>query len=540
MNIIEFTSPGRFPTMVYDPGRWWDVLESKNDHSLQRFSANAAWWRTICGPATEGFRKNSPKRLFRRSVRDAATTAPGAAAALEALRRPQAYGAAAAYIQTLTPLAEHLDTLNASQNELWFSLEAGVHVVGLDYASSRALVEYARQRTLLSDLIVAALAEAPREIDLLLVRVTTPEDLLCALIAVRVLRERHPALHACLADHSFERFSLAPHMPRLRSAGTLNTIFDSIIESPEDRDVIAPALAAAGGRTLRGYLTREHVPAAEGASRAVAPPMVATFAPVAILRTMLARSTSGIDVTASIDRVVTLAAGGYGNIVFADDALPPAVIDDLRLRLTARGLSVRWSCRCATMPEATPELFRRMRESGCCEVAFAFDRSSYDQMESLLKAAGSAGVGVHAVLTIGSPGETAAEAEDAVARLSRSLRDLPGATFWLDRFTLVPGSPAMHDPAAHGVTPIDSEGDMPAAHSYWPVEAHAADTLAIEERHPELGRRLAHELGWDRLGRGPGAAAAVFLHFVSGHGTLFKARPDNPFANPLMAPAARA
>jgi hypothetical protein len=527
--------------MVYDPGRWWDALAAGH-HSMQRFSANAAWWRAICGSAVADLRARPVLRFVRR-IPQPASTAHAAAGALEALGKQAAYESAAAYIRTLAPLAEHLAALNGAQDGLRFSLEAGAHVAGLNYNSSLALIEYSRQRTLLSDLVAAALTEAPRAIDLLVVRVTTPEDLLCALIAVRLLREHNPAMHACLADHTFEQFSLSPHMPRLRAAGTLDGIFDSIIESADDRDAVVPALAATGAP--RGYLTRDRVPGVAGAARPTSPPPVPTFAPAAVLRTLLAPSARGSGaagdrMAAGMDRAVAPATDGYGYVLFAGDALPVGVIDQVCSEMSARGGSARWSCRCAAAPDVTPDAFQRMRAAGCCEVTFNFDRGSQDRMESLIGTAGAAGLGVHAVLTIGTPGETAASAEDAVGRLSRSLRGLSGATFWLERFMLTPGSPIMLDPAAHGVMPIPGEGDIPSAYAYWPSEAQTADALAIEERHPELAQRLARELGWDTIGRGPGAAAAAFLYFVSGHGLIFKSRPDNPFANPLSITAARA
>jgi hypothetical protein len=51
-----------------------------------------------------------------------------------------------------------------------------------------------------------------------------------------------------------------------------------------------------------------------------------------------------------------------------------------------------------------------------------------------------------------------------------------------------------------------------------------------------LQKRLNDELGWSSVGRGPEGSLALELYFGSGHGAIFKSRPDNPFANPLLAP----
>ena len=61
-------------------------------------------------------------------------------------------------------------------------------------------------------MIDSALIEVPQETDVLVVSVTSPEDLLTALIAVRLLRKTRPRMHACLADHGYENFSLSPHL----------------------------------------------------------------------------------------------------------------------------------------------------------------------------------------------------------------------------------------------------------------------------------------------------------------------------------------
>ena len=50
MRIVALTSPGRFPTVVIDPGRWWPAVASRG-HELLWYQANTAWWRVLCGEA---------------------------------------------------------------------------------------------------------------------------------------------------------------------------------------------------------------------------------------------------------------------------------------------------------------------------------------------------------------------------------------------------------------------------------------------------------------------------------------------------------
>jgi hypothetical protein len=56
----------------------------------------------------------------------------------------------------------------------------------------------------------------------------------------------------------------------------------------------------------------------------------------------------------------------------------------------------------------------------------------------------------------------------------------------------------------------------------------------VLENIPRLRQRLDDDLGWSQLAIKPGGALASELYFGSGHGSVFKARSDNPFANPLL------
>ena len=158
-------------------------------------------------------------------------------------------------------------------------------------------------------------------------------------------------------------------------------------------------------------------------------------------------------------------------------------------------------------------------------------RKVFEHMEA-------AGIGVHVNLIGGFPGDTLADSEGSVDFLMRALADLSGATYILNAFALFPDTPILADPGRFRITPVVPPGDMPSSYPFTPDPGIEADAVAVYEAIPRLLDKLNIGLGWDRYGDGDGARTALALYFGFGHGSLFKARPDNPFANPLRGPFA--
>jgi len=578
MKVLALTPPGRFPTVVADPGPWWMALAASGRHEPVRFSANAAWWRVLCRPAVEqallaglSFTQRLRRRVeWKVAEVDLKSSGGPAGESLEELCTPQAYQTAARYIETIAPLAEHLAALNNAQAELELSLEGGVRVVGLDYGQSAALVEYARQNTLLAELIHASLAECPGDVGLLAVGVTSAEDLLCAMIAVGHLRKRNPAMHTCLADHGYENFSLRPHLARLRESGALAPVFDTVIESKGDRDLLLPALAdaLASGDSPRGFLTRDDLTIGEppSADRYCPPPPVPTFCPEPVLWTRVSsrrcywsrcafcvqnnkyddpRTPSVDEVPGALDRLQRLIAAGYRTIIFSDEALPPPLVRSFCEGILERGLEFRWACRCRLERGLDAALFKLMHRAGCYEVLYGLESISprmqtrmrkaarpveADRVREIFRAMHEAGIGMHVNLLAGFPGDTPDEVRQSAEFTIEALRGLERGTFTLNRFALFPDTPVMKEPEAFGVTSIAGSGDMPSRYEYRLDPELEADTAAVDRQLPALRERLFAELEWRTLGTGPGAKTAVSLYFDSGHGSIFKKQPRDAFA----------
>ncbi|MEO6165214.1 MAG: radical SAM protein [Candidatus Binatia bacterium] len=568
-SVIALTPAGRFPTVVHDPGAWWSDLAG--EFRLTRFSANAAWWKFICSPGIAPLIAG-----FHRPWRAAALKRSGlrAASGLDALRCKETFDNLGDYIATAAAIAGHITLLNDAQNELVISLKAGARVRGLNYDDSRSLATYSQKESLLSRTIDQALGEAPREIDLLVVSVTSPEELLTAMVAVRKLRLRHPRLHACLADHGYENFSLSFHLAKLRTAGTLDSVFDSIVESKDDRDTIVPQLARslAIGQPLRGFLRRDMLPGdASSSGRPTtysAPPSVPTFAPEPVLSTRFssrrcywsrcaycvqnnkydgAETPSLAEIPAALERFEKLVSWGYRTLILGDEALSPAVLERLSNGIIERGITLSWCCRAKLELAFTPALFRRMRQAGCCEVLFGLESISprmlkrmdkfvegltRERIKAIFENTAAAGIGIHVNLIAGFPGDTPAEVAASVDFLIEALAPLSHATFALNEFALFPETPVMRNPE-FGIEPVAADGDMPLRYDFSCAPGLESNHREIERQIRSLRLRLAKGLGWDRLGEGPGPDTARGLYFGSGHGALFKQKLESIFSNPL-------
>lgn len=580
MRVLALTSPARLPTTSPDPGLWWDAVAAAGCHELIRFSANEAWWRVICGDkpkklilAPLGAMEAFGRRALWRS-QDIALAEDGRAAgrALESLRTPAPFASAAAYVAALAPLARYLDDLNRAQGEIAVTVGSGPLERGVNYLDSVSIVAHSRLDTFLSKTIEEALASCPGDLGFVTFSLTGPEDLMTSLIAARLLRARNPGVHLCLVDHSNEHYSLLPHLESSRGALVFDGVFDSIVVSKDDRDDLIPALieAAAEGRPVLGRATRSNVPGARPytESRFAPPAPLPVFSPETILMTRLSArrcywsrcaycahnnkyddrgAPSQSDIPAALDRVSAFLAKGYGYINFTDEALSPGMLRGLALEIKRRGLTFNWVCRSKLELSHDAELFKLIAESGCREIQYGLETTSarvlklmdkhvdgLDEggMAKAFRAMTDAGVGVHLNLLAGFPGDTLADTKGSVEFLLREFPGLRGASFFVSAFTLLPDTPITKDPGRFGVSNVAVHGDLAQACTYDLDPLLAPAVAEIREALPGLDRRLHDELGWNGLADESTGRVLQFLYFGSGHGSIFKARADNPFACP--------
>ncbi|MFC1521805.1 B12-binding domain-containing radical SAM protein [Elusimicrobiota bacterium] len=579
MNILALTPPGRFPTVVSDPGQWWDRVSFSKDHKQVRFSANAAWWQIICSASAPdallaGLSWSQSLRLrtqWRAAGLDIRRTCALADKSLDALRDPDTYRSICAYKQAIELLDEHLRALNKAQRSIRFSFEAGPLAAGVDYNDSSSMLAYARKDTLLSRLILSALDHCHDKIDLLIVSATSAQDLLCAMICVRLLREKNPLMHACLGDHGYENFSLQPHLAALRGTGALSRVFDTIIESKDERDDVIVSLirSLSANNDIKGFLRSAQFPKIEKPFQYGPPaPPVPAFTPYPVFWTRLSkrrcywskcafcaqnnkyddpRPASLQEVSHAISRLERLYKAGYRNFYFSDEAVSPAWLDLFCQELEKKTLKFKWACRSKVETSFTPELLTRLRASGCYELLFGLETISARMQQRMNKyvagldarciremffAAGRAGVGTHVNLLAGFPGDTPSEARETVDFVIETLKRVENSTFILNKFVLFPDTPVLRTPEKYDITPLPSKGDMPSHYGFEPAPEIKEDMLAVDRLIPSLRKRLYCELGWNDLITGSVQDTLLSFYFNTGHGAIFKAMDCNPFADP--------
>ncbi len=580
MKVLTLTTPSRLPTSSADPGLWWDAVAAGGRHELLRFSANEAWWRVICGEKTKelllaplGLLAGVQQRALWRS-RNIALAEDGRAAglALESLKTCRPFESAAAYVAALSPLARYLADFNRAQDEFAVDVVIGPKAREVNYQDSASVVAYSRRDTLLSRTIEESLSGCPKDVGFVAFSLTSPEDLLTILIAARLMRTRNPGVHLCLIDFGYEHYSLSPHLESLRAARTLDGVFDSIIASKDDRDDLVPALieAAAEGRPARGYVTRAGVPGVRplAASRGALPSPLPSFSPEPIIVTRLSARRcywsrcaycahnnkyddrgvpSQTEIPVALDRIEAFLAAGYRYVNFSDEALSPAMLRGLALEIKRRGVKFSWVCRSKLEHAHDEDLFALLAEAGCKEIQFGLETTSermlrlmdkhvegLDEraMSRAFRAMSDAGVAVHLNLLAGFPGDALADAKGSVDFVIREFPRLRGATFFLSGFALLPETPVSMTPERFGVRNISVGGDLAQACSFDLDPAIAPAVAEALEAIPSLSRRAHDELGWS--GFADEAVGPTFraLYFASGHGAIFKARADNPFACP--------
>jgi hypothetical protein len=448
-----------------------------------------------------------------------------------------------------------------------------------DYTNSSALVETARLASVHKTLTAMVIPRELPRLDMAIFAVTSPEDLLSALITVSLLKAQQPSLHACLADHGFENFSLRPHLESLKRTGALTSVFDTIIVARDERDVMLASIAERirNGDKPKGWMTVAEsgvepvsIPAMDAASThplSVCPP-TEVFAPEGVLLTRLSErrcywsrctfcihndkydsrtAPSTAEAKAAVDRIESQFAAGFRKIVFLDEALSPAMLRRLAELLIARGLparGLRWACRSKMELSHDEDLFKLLRKAGCFEVLFGIESTSMKTLRAMdkltegldrrrvsqiLTAAAAAGLGLHLNLIAGFPGESAGELQDSL-ELVREAGARPNVTYKINPFVVFPGTPVYKEPHRFGLKLERTRGDMQAIFGYrlGPLNRHkwkrSLRMLGNEERN------LSAQLGWSAFELETGGQQALRLYFESGHGAIFKSSTANPFA----------
>ena len=197
-----------------------------------------------------------------------------------------------------------------------------------------------------------------------------------------------------------------------------------------------------------------------------------------------------------VDRIeAVIRQTGQTGFHFTDEAAPPALLRALAEEVIRRGLTITWWCNIRFEKSFTPELARRLAESGCIAVTGGLE-GAHDRLLKLMrkgvtlrqaaratKAFADAGIMVHAYLIYGFPTQTIQETIDALEAVRRLF-----AAGWIQsaywhRFALTVHSPVARDPKSFGIRLLPP-----------PKATFAVNELPFEDRtgidHGKLGPGL--------------------------------------------------
>lgn len=172
-----------------------------------------------------------------------------------------------------------------------------------------------------------------------------------------------------------------------------------------------------------------------------------------------------------VDRIEKLVAEtGQTGFHFVDEAAPPKVLLAMANRLIARQVNITWWGNIRFEKTFTPELVKRLAESGCVAVSGGLEVASdrllalmekgvtVEQVARVTHAFTEAGIMVHAYLMFGFPTQTVAETVDSLERVRQLFAaGCLQSAFW-HRFACTVHSPVGKNPERYGIKllPVES------------------------------------------------------------------------------------
>ena len=201
-----------------------------------------------------------------------------------------------------------------------------------------------------------------------------------------------------------------------------------------------------------------------------------------------------------VDRIeAAIAETGQTGFHFTDEAAPPAALDALAAELKRRKLAISWWGNVRFEKAYTPELCRRLAESGCIAVSGGLEAAS-DRLLTLMnkgvsvaqaaraaKAFSDAGILVHAYLMYGCPTQTVQETVDALETVRQLFEEGCLQSGFFHRFACTVHSPVGRNPEKFGIELVPLSPSPFAKNDVGFVDLAGVD-------HDALGKGLAKAL----------------------------------------------
>jgi hypothetical protein len=572
MNVIYLTSPGdRLPTVVHDPGKWVGELP-KSNISLSFYNLSKIFWHNVFSSniwdilsnssnIIERFVLNSKKKKLQENscqINDI----------LNNLLKKETYEKAETYINTIAKLVDFTNLLNSNQKQCNFNLSTGISIKKINFNNSKSLVKYAKKNTFLSNIIKESINCILLPVNVLLLEVFSEMSLLSAIIITNIMRKLHPDIYICLANHSYENFSLKPFFENLSKTKKLIKIFDSIIENTDEKDDVIKLLIQdiAAGKRKKGLIGISNFKSKNSFDKKnhYKISLMQAFASEPILQVHLnkygcywkkctfcvqkskysSHSDEIINYELIFLRIKGLSAAGYKNMIFIDEALSPVFLENISKLFIKNNLKIKWACRARLETPFSYELFKLMKQAGCYEVLFGLESISQKVLSLMNKYNGNidkestkkiimdinkAGISVHINLIIGFPGEMIQDVIDSVNWTIDVMKNLSNSTYMLNCFILFHDSFVFNNFAKYGIIPFPEKGDIINRYRFNYREGPYFHKSILYQLYRASYKELYNKLGWSKYGISNEVDTAIQLYQNSGHGAIIKNLDRNPF-----------
>lgn len=566
MNITYLVPPGVFPSGIREPGKWFQEI-SNSENNIELYNANKEFWKSIFSSdiydLLGSLINNNKLEYMKRHDYDSDRNISLCERKLNELTKIDTYVRLDKYIDIISTLAKHLDFINSIQNELNLNFITGITVKQLNYKKSVEIVKYSNLDTLLSLLIEKTLRKANKKIELLLVHINSPKELLTSMISVNLLKKKNGDLYACLVDHGYENFSFHQISDISSCENNVLKIFDSVIQFKEEKDFIVKALIddLSKGNRKKGFLRAEDFDYIDKCNKIINPlPYIELYSPEPTLSTRISMNScywrrctfctqnskykNGVRNIIDYDQVLNqmeyFIRCGYTRINFTDEALSPEFLKEFSRRIIIKKLEFKWICRCRLDEALTKEILTLMKNAGCQEILFGLESTSerivklmnkYNKIpdnkiiSTILNNTYQCGISIHITLIIGFPGEEISDATNTVNFIIDNLANVPNATYWINKFTLFNNTEIADNPEKFNIEVINNEeGDLIYFRKFKYKTGPYKDENMLNNLIKELNKRLRYFINWNSLEPGENLSTAMMMYYFTSHGNFIKSK----------------
>lgn len=556
MNITYLIPSGKFPTCIRDIGDWYENI-SNIKNKVDIYHSNREFWKILFSydliSILHKFLNNADEESLLKSIDNSSEV-------LEKFKDKNVYKNLESYSEYVLKAIKHLNVLNSIQEECRFYFPQGAQIKNLNYKSSYELVKFSTKESLIYNLIKESLSNIKQKIDVLLIQVSSHQELLNSMIAVNILKKANKDIYVCLVDHSFENFSLLSNIEELKKNKNLFKIFDSIIEYKSEKDFVIKALIEDidKGNRKRGFLNINQFRCEEKEkSKNRVMPLINIFAPSNILSMRLGNNkcywskcnfcvqnikykyekNNDISIEEIVDRISKFIKVGYEYFSFSNEALSPQFLKQFSFQIIKKNLKFRWACRCRVDKLITSDLLNMMKQAGCYEIMFGIESISKQVLKSMNKYSimptnndikrilldtHNSRIIPHVTLIVGYPTEEPEDSIKTVMFMEKLVEVIPELIIIINKFTVFPKSVIAKNPEKFHIVLEDYYGDVPYSINFKYKEGQYSEEGYVDSLIKKFNEGIFQKTYWSKYRNNYIVKKVKSLYSVSGHGVILK------------------